>query len=111
MGNLKSLYSEMQGNEVLQDRISGELAWHGKSIVWTYKIENEINFDEDECDEIDEDDFNMEDTISVEEILTCTYDEDLEEIQDNIREHELYDELIFSEPKIKDNVISFKITI
>jgi len=30
MGNLKSLYSEMQENEVLQDRISGELTWHGK---------------------------------------------------------------------------------
>ena len=110
MGSLKNLYKEMQDNEVLQDRISGELTLNGKAIVWTYKIENEINYNED-YDDIDEDDFDMDDTVSVEEILTCTYDEDLEEIQDNIREMEIYDQLVFSEPKIKDNVISFKITL
>lgn len=110
MGNLKNLYKEMQENEVLQDRLSGELTLNGKSIVWTFKIENEINYNDD-YDDIDEDDFDMDDSVSVEEILTCTYDEDLEEIQDNIRELDIYDELLFLEPKIKDNVISFKITL
>ena len=110
MGNLKNLYKEMQENEVLQDRLSGELTLNGKSIVWTFKIENEINYNDD-YDDIDEDDFDMDDSVSVEEILTCTYDEDLEEIQDNIRELDIYDELLFLEPKIKDNMISFKITL
>jgi hypothetical protein len=112
MGNkLKSLFEEMQENEVLQDRISGELTWHGKSIVWSYKIENEINYDEDEYNDIDENDFDINDSISIEEILTCTYEEDLEEIEDNIREHVIFDELKFTEPKIKENMISFKITL
>jgi hypothetical protein len=81
------------------------------SIVWSYKIENEINYDEDEYNDIDENDFDINDSISIEEILTCTYEEDLEEIEDNIREHVIFDELKFTEPKIKENMISFKITL
>lgn len=111
MGSIKDLYQEMQKNEVLLDRISGELTLHGKSIVWTYKIENDFGDEREELEEYDDDDFAGFEPISIDEILNCTYEEDLEEIRDNICELEIYDSLVFSEPKIKANVISFKITL
>ena len=112
MSTIKSLYSEIQKNEILQDRISGDLTLQGKAIIWSYKIENDINYDEDsEFDEIDENDFNMADSVSIEELLNNIYDEDLEEIHDNLSENAMYDSLEFSQPKVKGNSISFKITI
>lgn len=109
MVKIKDVFKEMQDNDILQERISGELTLVGKSIVWTYKIENDLENIEDDED-IDEDDFNMEDSVSIEEILNDTYEEDLEEIKDNICECEYFDDLVFSEPKLKNSTISFKIS-
>lgn len=108
MITIKSLFSAMQNSEVLIDRISGGFTLVGKSIVWTYTIDNDIE-DIGEDEEIDEDDFKMGDVISLEEILNDVYEQDLEEINDSICELEGYDDLIFTEPRIKDTSISFKI--
>ncbi len=109
MVKIKDVYTEMQKNDTLQDRISGDLTLVGKSIVWTYKIDNDLeNIEDDE--EIDEDDFNEDDSVSIEEMLVDTYEQDLEEIKDNICETLYYDNLVFTEPKVKDSSISFKIS-
>jgi len=111
---LKVLYGQLQ-NDDLGNEMKGELILQKNRIVWRYDLsKNSEVFDSGEKSSLDDDDddndeFNYDDVISTEERLQEAYDSDIELIQNFI--YEIGDSIdwLYSDPEIKNTVISFYI--
>ena len=105
--NISDLFEEIQDRFSPED-LNGELTLHGNCIVWSYKMESDI---EDECEscDIDDDDPISFDCVSCEELLQDAYIEDSEKIETFFDELNQANDWTFSDADIVENTISFKI--
>jgi|WetSurMetagenome_2_1015567.scaffolds.fasta_scaffold984821_2 hypothetical protein len=105
--NISDLFDELQERFFPED-LNGELVLHGNCIVWSHKVENDIE-DEDEVSEFEDDDPLSFEVSSCEELLQDAYNEDLEKIETFLDELNQTNDWTFSDADITDNGISFKI--
>ena len=105
--NISELFENIQDKFSPED-IKGEFILQGNCIVWTYKLEEDLN--ENDVPEKDEDDFEYcFNSTSLEEYLTQAYDEDLQQLEEFLDELDETNNLSFSDSEIVDDIISFKI--
>jgi hypothetical protein len=104
--NINELFEQIQ-NQFLPDELNGEFQLHGNCIIWTYNLDN----DSEEIDYKDGDDEESQifDIKSPEELLQEAYDEDFDSLKLFLDEVEESDEWTFSDPETIENIISFKI--
>ncbi len=104
--NINELFEEIQ-DEFIVEELNGEFLLQGKSIVWTYNLEDsseEIDYNDDDEDNM----FGFE-SISSEELLLEGYHEDIEKLQNKLDEISETDNWNFSNTDINENLISFTI--
>jgi hypothetical protein len=107
--NINELFEDLQDN-VLDD-LNGELILEKNCIIWSYDIDRDGAMVENESnDDIDEFEYCFSSVNSSEEILQQAYNEDLSIIETYIAELDDNANWSFSDPKIGESVISFKIT-
>jgi len=106
----ENLSYENKGGNVVLD-IKGELMLNDKTIIWTYNLDKYFDdglHDDEYVDDEEVEMFNFT-SESNEELLQNIYREDFEKIEMVLDElTDIYDWNV-SEPKIKGDVISFKI--
>jgi hypothetical protein len=104
--NISELFEEIQ-NEFIIEELNGEFLLQGRTIVWSYNLEDSS----EEIDFIEEDEDNMFgfDSVSSEELLLEGYQEDFEKLQNKLDEINETDNWKFSNTDINESIISFVI--
>lgn len=105
--NISDLFDELQERFSPED-LSGELVLHGNCIIWSHKVDNDME-DEDEISDFDEDDPLCFGIVSCEELLLDAYNEDFEKIEAFLDELNQTNKWTFGDADIVENTISFKI--
>jgi hypothetical protein len=98
--NISDLFEEIQDRFSPED-LNGEISLQGNCLVWSYKVENDIE-DEDEASDFEDDDPLSFEVVSCEELLQDAYNEDFEKIETFFDELNLTNNWAFSDADIVD---------